>query len=50
MVVAQTIGVRILMKAQYLTKFEIALIPFILVMMCFPIAIEYPPVDTAWAL
>jgi len=50
MVVAQTIGVKLLMKVQYLTKFELALIPLIVVMICFPIAIEFPTVDTAWAL
>ena len=48
MVFSQTIGVRILMKVQYVTKFELALIPLILVMIAFPLSIQYPPVNTAW--
>jgi len=39
-----------LFKVQYLTKFEIALIPLILVMIAFPITVQYPPIDTAWIL
>jgi hypothetical protein len=39
MVLAQTIGVKLLMKVSYIKKFELALIPLIIVMIAFPLSI-----------
>ena len=36
MVIGQTFGVKLVMKLRYLAKFELVLIPLIVIMMLFP--------------
>lgn len=49
-VIGQTIGVKLVMRLSYVTKFKIVLVPLIFMMVLFPVIIEYPSEHLAWIL
>jgi hypothetical protein len=50
MVIGQTLFVKLLSRFTYVVKFMSALVPLIVLMITFPIMIEFPTTQIAWIL
>ncbi|CDW90668.1 equilibrative nucleoside transporter [Stylonychia lemnae] len=49
-VIGQTVGIRLILRFNYLTRLLIVLIPMIFILIAFPFLIQYTEIDASWDL